>query len=672
MGGAAQSNGTGPSSTLKPFKFEHLPLGSIKASGWLQDQLQLSADGLAGHLFDFYRYVQRSTWLGGDYEYSELNEAAPYWFNGIVPLAWTLDDERLKAQARHFLDYTLDHQAEDGWLGPESTRQTRGMWARALLFFGLTQYAEADLSQTDRIVTAMHKFVRLAHTMLKANFTGVIEDKSQKDNFDPFGFGLSRTHELPTSLMWLLEKHPRDNSAVITETIDLMFEAGRKGNRDWTTFFVDGVFPKVGTPGFKTSGFTHGVNLAEGLRYPTALYRRTGNESLVQQTRDAVNMTTAYQTSLSGTIIGDEHLGGLSPQRGSELCMAVESMFSYAYLYRFHGVNEYADRAELAAFNALPVAISADWWSHQYVTQTNQPWSRNLTAKPFFNVVSYGNTYGLEPNFPCCTVNHPQGYPKYVASSFVQQGQDTLVHILLGPTSVETSLHGCKIRIDCETNYPFSEDLRYSIDADCDFNFAVRIPTWTSWSLNSPSVSLSKSSSSSVKVDSAGLHHVAIQKGKTQLGVHLPMEIHTVTRNGSVGIYHGPLLYALDIAHTTSSHQPLNWTDRTPLPAEEVCPKCKDHVLEPTARWQYAIDPSTIRLERSNDSLANPVWTTGAQPGALWVDGYAIDWPVTMDSADLPPLNPKVKRADKTSLKLIPFGAAKVHIAQFPVADVED
>lgn len=206
----------------------------------------------------------------------------------------------------------------------------------------------------------MHKFVGLAHSMLQANFTGVIQDKSQGDNFDPFGFGLSRTHELPMTLMWLLENHPRNNSAVLGKTIDLMFEAGRKGNRDWTTFFVDGVFPKVGTPGFKTSGFTHGVNLAQGLRYPTVLYRNTRNESLVQQTRDAVNMTAQYHTSLSGTIVGDEHLGGLSAQRGSELCMAVESMFSYAYLYRFHGVNDYADRAERAAFNALPAGISAD------------------------------------------------------------------------------------------------------------------------------------------------------------------------------------------------------------------------------------------------------------------------------------------------------------------------
>lgn len=111
----------------------------------------------------------------------------------------------------------------------------------------------------------MHKFVKLANGMLQNNFTGLLQDKEQKDNFDPFGFGVSRTHELPVSLMWLYENHPRDQGDVILETIDLMFEGGRKGNRDWTAFFVDGVFPKNDT--FKSSGFTHGVNLAQGLFY---------------------------------------------------------------------------------------------------------------------------------------------------------------------------------------------------------------------------------------------------------------------------------------------------------------------------------------------------------------------------------------------------------------------
>lgn len=125
-------------------------MGAIKPLGWLHDQISLSAEGLGGHLFDFYRYVNQSTWLGGDYEYSELNEAAPYWFNYIVPLAWVLDDARLKSQAKAFLDYVLDTQAEDGWLGPEKTRQTRGIWARSLLGFGLSVRLPS-LSPTDCI-----------------------------------------------------------------------------------------------------------------------------------------------------------------------------------------------------------------------------------------------------------------------------------------------------------------------------------------------------------------------------------------------------------------------------------------------------------------------------------------------------------------------------------------
>ncbi|EPE34274.1 Six-hairpin glycosidase [Glarea lozoyensis ATCC 20868] len=649
--------------SLLPFKFDSFPLGSIHSSGWLKDQLELSANGLGGHLFDFYRYVSRSTWLGGTFEYSELHESAPYWFNYIVPLAWTLDDQRLKDQARYFLDYVLEHQAQDGWLGPETTRQTRGIWARSLLCFGLTQYAEADPSQTTRIVDAMHKFVALTHSMLQNNFTGLIQQKSEADNFDPYGFGLSRTHELPVSLMWLYEHYPRDNSQMILETIDLLFEGGKQGGRDWTTFFVEGVFPKQGTGTFKTSGFTHGVNLAQGLRYPTVLYRITGNESLPKQTRDAVDMTAKYQTSLSGTIIGDEHLGALSPQRGSELCMAVESMFSYAYLYRFYGSNDFADRAERAAFNALPAAISPDWWSHQYVTQTNQPWARNLTSvNPFFNVVTYANTFGLEPNFPCCTVNHPQAYPKYVASAYANDGRDGVVHMLLGPTILETVING--------KNWIATPNTRYSITSGTNFNFAVRIPDWATTSLNKSSIQIRRGKQVPLAPDSSSLQRTSIKKGTTEIVITLPMEIHIETRNQTVGVYYGPLLYAADIEYNETAHRALNWTDRTPLDDSEVDPRAKDHILTPVSDWQFAIDPSTVAVEETGSeskALPNPVFARDGPPTALSVNAYPIEWPVEKDTAALPPINPIVDASKKMKLKLIPFGAAKLHIAQFPV-----
>lgn len=114
------------------------------------------------------------------------------------------------------------------------------------------------------------------------------------------------------------------------------------------------------------------------------MYRMNRDKHLVEQTRYAIDMTFQYQVGPSGTIIGDEYLGGRSPQRGSELCMTVETMFSTAYLFRLFGDNDYAEKAERAAYNALPAAIMPDWWSHQYVTQTNQPWSQNLSAQPYY------------------------------------------------------------------------------------------------------------------------------------------------------------------------------------------------------------------------------------------------------------------------------------------------
>lgn len=86
-----------------------------------------------------------------------------------------------------------------------------------------------------------------------------------------------------------------------------------------------------------------------GFRYPGILYRLTGNESLIQQSLDGVNMTFTYHGSASGTIIADEHLGGLNPQRGSELCTAAETVFSLHWLYRMFGTNYYADRTELVS-----------------------------------------------------------------------------------------------------------------------------------------------------------------------------------------------------------------------------------------------------------------------------------------------------------------------------------
>lgn len=63
------------------------------------------------------------------------------------------------------------------------------------------------------------------------------------------------------------------------------------------------------------------------------------------------------------------------------------------------GDSEYADRCELAAFNALPVMTTSDQWARQYIVLANQPFSYSLTGDlPFFNVGPDGIVYGTGKN----------------------------------------------------------------------------------------------------------------------------------------------------------------------------------------------------------------------------------------------------------------------------------
>lgn len=59
---------------VEPFQYDSLPLGAVKPTpnSWLMNQLETQANGLHGHLNEFYGYVQQSDWIGGNQDYSSL------------------------------------------------------------------------------------------------------------------------------------------------------------------------------------------------------------------------------------------------------------------------------------------------------------------------------------------------------------------------------------------------------------------------------------------------------------------------------------------------------------------------------------------------------------------------------------------------------------------------
>ena len=152
---------------LPPNVFYALPLGTVKPTGWLKQQLRIQADGLSGHLDEFWPDVgSNSAWLGGT---GEGWERGPYYLDGLLPLAYLLDDPVLVAKARKWVDWTLDHQRPDGDIGPEKNfgKDNDDWWPKMVMLKALTQYQE--VTGDPRVIPVLERYFAYQAAQLAAN-----------------------------------------------------------------------------------------------------------------------------------------------------------------------------------------------------------------------------------------------------------------------------------------------------------------------------------------------------------------------------------------------------------------------------------------------------------------------------------------------------------------------
>eukprot|EP00421_Protoceratium_reticulatum_P055177 CAMPEP_0168498650 /NCGR_PEP_ID=MMETSP0228-20121227/73385_1 /TAXON_ID=133427 /ORGANISM="Protoceratium reticulatum, Strain CCCM 535 (=CCMP 1889)" /LENGTH=218 /DNA_ID=CAMNT_0008515553 /DNA_START=74 /DNA_END=726 /DNA_ORIENTATION=- len=204
-----------------------------------------------------------------------------------------------------------------------------------------------------------------------------------------------------------------------------------------------------------------------------------GLEEAAKASAYAWTQLQKYHGSPAGGFAADEHLAGMEPHRGTELCVVVESMRSLTEAFAaLPSAPTLGDSLENLAFNALPAAMSDDHWAHQYLTQSNAAYAGleaiEAGAGPmsgiFGNVGADATAYGLAPNFPCCTVNFAQGWPKLLSTGawLWDDGAGNEVPALLSAAFVPSRLNlpaPAGGSIELETAYPFAPcgQLRYVI-----------------------------------------------------------------------------------------------------------------------------------------------------------------------------------------------------------------
>ncbi|OJD30475.1 six-hairpin glycosidase-like protein [Diplodia corticola] len=729
------TNTTTPS--LLPFLLAPLPLGSIRPTGWLRSTLALSAAGLAGHQADFYPYVANSSWLHArppssnssnsssspsapGSEYSPLNEGFPYWLNGLVPLAYALDDARLKAQVGDAVGKVLALQEEEGsgWLGPEGDgdgANGRNLWARYPLLLGLVGLAEAEPETWgERVVRGMWAFVGGMAGMLEDGGRGYVWREGEEGegglSEEEFTWGRVRVQDLLVSLQWLWERG--ETTAEQREVLAGAMRVLIDGAIDWAEWWQEGVFIKEDLNFLDSEPadgerypYEHGVNAGQGLKALAVFRRFTHNDSLVDITRRGVDWTFKYHAAAHGGILADERLAGLAPYYGSETCTLVETMYSLSYLYQALGNNSYADLAETIAFNALPAQMSPDWWGRQYVGQPNQGFATELDENPFYNVRESGLLYSVEANYPCCTVNHPQGLPKFLANSFARVGDNAIAHMLLSPANLSTTLAGgnTTITIACDTHYPFANTLYYTITTNSSTTtttnpptFHIRVPTWADLSNSTLTLTTTNTTSTPLSPDpSTGLHAIPLPPtGTTRLTYSLAAPLVVLPRaNDTFTVRRGALVFALAVPSlNTSAHPPQSWSDASvPLRGvgdenEGIPAAAVDWRVENDGLWNVGVDEGSLvwrsGLEEGGGegggplaALPDTVFAPGEAP--VWVEGRGCEiegWGLYKGVVGLPPGTTRAERrcvGGVRTLRLEPVGAAKLRMMDLAAVDLE-
>lgn len=633
LGGAEPANKFYPVNRppLAQTKFVALPLGAIKPQGWLKDQLTVQARGLTGHLDEFWPDLKNSAWKGKD---GDAWERGPYYLDGLLPLAYLLDDDQLAGIAGPYIQWLLASSQPNGWFGPAKNHDR---WPLAVAMKVLTQYYEATNDPR-------------ALTVLKNYF--VYLKNAPPDWPDKEWRGV-RAMENVVTAYWL---YRRTGDPELLKVADSIY----RNSFDWTSYFLKFPYTEdVINRGVKHGHPTHVVNIAMAIKHPGVFFQQARDERLRQAVFAGIQSLDLNHGQVGGRFSGDEHLAGRRPTQGTELCGVVEYMFSLENLIEVLGEPALADRLEMLAYNGNPGATTADYWAHQYDQQANQVLC-TVAKRKWSTNGDDSNLYGLEPNFGCCTANMHQGWPKFAAHLWMKTADEGIAAVAYAPSTAAFDVRGTPVRVACATDYPFRETLTITVKTDKPVRFplVLRVPAWAGDATMKPP------RGSEVGLRAGTFFRTEREwKDGDAVVLRFPMAVKTSRRyNESIAVERGPLVYSLKLGET--------WTRVNADKPHRELPH-GDFEVRPATPWNYGLivdekKPAADIVFEERPVGERPFSAEGAGVAARAKGRKIPTWKLNQGWAgEISPGEAESKEPVE-DLTLIPYGCAKIRVTEFP------
>lgn len=639
---------------LRQNPYMELPLGAIRAEGWLKEMLLRQKSGATGNLDKLYPAVMsnRNGWLGGD---GDQWERGPYWIDGLLPLAYILDDKELIAKTKPWVEWALNSQQPDGYFGPSKDYgpepgvqrdNSRDWWPKMVMLKVLKQYYSATGDK--RVIQLMTNYFRYQLKELPAK------------PLDHWTFWAR--YRGGDNLMIVYWLYNITGDAFLLELGELI----HRQTFDYTTAFLERNM-------LTTQGSIHCVNLAQGIKEPLIYYQRHPEQKYLDAVKTGFADIRKFNGMAHGLYGGDETLHGNNPTQGSEFCSAVEMMFSLENMLEITGEPGFADHLEKVAFNALPAQATDDFMYRQYFQQANQVMATNKMRNFETNHDGTDLCYGLLSGFPCCTANMHQGWPKFTQNLWYATADGGLAALVYSPSEVKAEVAGgVGVTFKEETNYPFSEDIKFTLtmakrSAKASFPFHLRIPAWC----KSASIRINGETWKQAEGDQVVKIEREWASGDV-VELTLPMHIFRNTwQENSISIERGPLTYGLKIGEEMK-------LVKNPNPPGSYGGE-SFYEVRPTTPWNYGLIQTGrdkmeehYKVEKSGAVSKYP-WNLENAPVSIRTKARRIpSWQLYNEMAGPLPFSVTYRfesEKDEEEIILVPYGCTNLRISQFPVVN---